>query len=59
MNLTKYELARILGARALQLFYGAPPLVEVQATDSFLDVAERELKRGVLPLSVVRKHDRR
>ena len=53
-TLNKYELARIIGARALQLSYGAPPLLEVAAGESAVDVAERELETGVIPLVVLR-----
>lgn len=52
--LNKYELARIIGARALQLSYGAPPLMEVKAGESAIDVARRELDTGVIPLVVLR-----
>lgn len=54
MELTKYELARLIGARALQLSMGAPPLIK--ATNdrmSFIKVAEEELDKGTLPLSVM------
>jgi DNA-directed RNA polymerase subunit K/omega len=55
MDLTKYEIARLIGARALQLSMGAPPLIKI--TDeklSFIKIAEEELDKGVIPLSVVR-----
>jgi DNA-directed RNA polymerase subunit K len=56
MELTKYEIARILGARALQLSMGAPPLVktDVKSTPSFVELAEIEFKKNVIPLTVVR-----
>jgi len=55
MELTKYEFARIIGARALQLAYGAPPLIKVvEQKKSFIEVAEEELEKGVIPLSVVK-----
>lgn len=52
MKLTKFEKARIIGARALQLSYGAPPLVK--AKGSPMEIAELELEKGVLPIIVVR-----
>lgn len=53
-ELTKYEYARIIGARALQLAYGAPPMVKiVNQSDSFIAVAEQEFNKKVIPLSVV------
>ncbi|MBR9681844.1 MAG: DNA-directed RNA polymerase subunit K [Candidatus Altiarchaeota archaeon] len=55
--LTRFELARILGARALQIAMGAPLLVKVPRTinkeDSF-EVAKYELSKKAVPLSVVR-----
>jgi DNA-directed RNA polymerase subunit K/omega len=55
MDLTKYELARIIGARALQLSMGAPPLVKVKEERmTFIQVAEAELHKDVIPLVVVR-----
>ncbi len=54
-TLNKYELARILGARSLQLSYGAPPLIEVLPGESSIQVAVRELDAGVIPLVVLRQ----
>lgn len=54
-TLNKYELARILGARSLQLSYGAPPLIEVLPGESSIQVASRELEAGVIPLVVLRQ----
>ncbi len=57
--LTRFERARIIGARALQLSMGAPPLLEVERLhprireDPVL-VARIELARGVLPITVLR-----
>jgi DNA-directed RNA polymerase subunit K len=55
---TKYEEARIIGARALQLAMNAPLLVKISEADlekihfDALKIAEVELKSGVLPISV-------
>lgn len=54
-TLNKYELARLIGARSLQLSYGAPPLIEVVAGQSSIQVATRELEAGVIPLVVLRQ----
>ena len=55
MELTKYEIARLIGARALQLSMGAPPLIKVEnEKTSFIQIAEVELDKGVIPLVVVR-----
>ncbi|MCD6414007.1 MAG: DNA-directed RNA polymerase subunit K [Candidatus Diapherotrites archaeon] len=52
-NYTKYEKARILGARALQLAMGAPPLVKPKGSMSVLDLAIEEFKKGVIPITVI------
>lgn len=53
-TLNKFELARIIGARALQLSYGAPPLLEVKSGEMAIDVAKHELDAGIIPLVVLR-----
>ncbi|MDY6776959.1 MAG: DNA-directed RNA polymerase subunit K [Candidatus Nanohaloarchaea archaeon] len=50
---TRYERARIIGARALQLSEGAPALIETDA-DTSIDIAREELEQGVIPLGVRR-----
>lgn len=55
---SKYETARILGARALQIAMNAPLLIKITAEDlekinfDALKIAEIELESGVLPISV-------
>jgi DNA-directed RNA polymerase subunit K len=55
---TKYERARIIGARALQLAMNAPLLIKMSEEDlesihyDVLKIAEVELDSGVLPISV-------
>jgi len=52
---TKYEVARIIGARALQIKMGAPVLIKVPKTvERPLEIAELEFKEDVLPLTVKR-----
>jgi len=57
-NFTKYEKARILGARALQLAMNAPLLLKLSEEDldkinyNVLKIAEIELDSGVLPISI-------
>ena len=57
-NFTKYERARILGARALQLAMNAPLLLKISEEDlakvnyDVLKIAEIELDTGVLPISI-------
>ncbi len=57
MKLTKYELARVIGARALQLSEGAPPLIKEVDQLSFLAIAEKELLENVIPLIVQTKKE--
>jgi DNA-directed RNA polymerase subunit K/omega len=60
MNLTKYEKARIIGARALQLASGAPLLLKLKEEDlrqinfNPIEMAKTELKEGILPITVKR-----
>ena len=49
----RYEKARIIGARALQVAYGAPVLVETDKTQPILIAAE-EYDADVLPFTVRR-----
>lgn len=55
---TKYETARILGARALQIAMNAPLLIKMDKEDlekikfDALKIAEIEFESGVLPISV-------
>lgn len=55
---TKYETARILGARALQIAMNAPLLIKFSQEDlekihfDALKIAEVELNSGVLPITV-------
>ena len=54
-KLTRFERARIVGARALQLSLGAPPLVIIpdDIKDS-ISLAEYELNNKALPITVRR-----
>jgi DNA-directed RNA polymerase subunit K len=57
---TKYEIARILGARALQIAMDAPLLVKVSKEElegikyDPIKIAEIEFREGVLPITVKR-----
>ncbi len=58
LNFTKYERARIIGARALQIAMNAPLLIKISQEDlekihfDALKIAETELDSGVLPIAV-------
>ncbi|MBU4308653.1 MAG: DNA-directed RNA polymerase subunit K [Nanoarchaeota archaeon] len=57
-NFTKYEKARILGARALQIAMNAPLLIKITNEDlekirfDALKIAEVELDSGILPITI-------
>jgi len=51
---TRFERARMIGARALQISRGAPPMIENKDPDP-VKVAEAEFEAGVIPLDVKRK----
>lgn len=54
-KLTRFERARVVGARALQISMGAPVLLDVpELIKSPIDLAELELREGVLPISIRR-----
>ena len=52
-KLTRYERARIIGARALQISLGAPVLIDVDKGEP-IDLAMMELEQGVIPITVKR-----
>lgn len=51
MRYTKYEEARIIGARALQIAAGAPVLINTDEIDP-IEIAMQEFKKGVIPITV-------
>ena len=53
-DLTRFEKARLLGARAIQISMGAKPKVEIKGSSDPIDIALEELNQGVLPLDVIR-----
>ncbi len=54
-DLTKYETARIIGARALQLAMGAPPLIDLaEGVIDPVKLAKEEFDKKVIPLQVAR-----
>jgi DNA-directed RNA polymerase subunit K len=52
--MTRYERARVIGARALQISLGAPVLIDVDKGEP-IDLAMMELEQGVIPITVKRK----
>jgi len=51
---TRFERARVVGARALQIAMGAPVLIRTKEIDC-IRIALEELERGVIPITVVPK----
>ncbi|MCX6775286.1 MAG: DNA-directed RNA polymerase subunit K [Candidatus Micrarchaeota archaeon] len=55
MELTRFEKARVIGARALQLASGAPPMLELlEKTVNPVKIAYMEFEKEVIPLVVIR-----
>ncbi len=52
-NYTRYERARIIGARAMQISMGAPVFLEDDSGEP-IDIALKELETGVIPITVKR-----
>ena len=54
-TLTRFEKARIMGARALQLSLGAPPFIEIPKNARIsLDISMEELEQRVIPITIRR-----
>ena len=54
-RLTKFEKARIMGARALQLSLGAPPFIPIPKNARIsLDISMEELEQRVIPITIRR-----
>ncbi len=60
MKLTKYETARLVGARALQISMGAPLLIQMNEEEleklnyNPIEIAKIELEKGMLPITIKR-----
>lgn len=56
MEYSRFEVARLIGARALQIKMGAPVLIKIpKGIKKPLDIAKLELGEGVLPITVKTK----
>lgn len=51
MSYTRYERARILGARSLQIAMGAPIFVDTDETKP-IEIARKEMEQSKLPITV-------
>ncbi|WP_197065864.1 DNA-directed RNA polymerase subunit K [Acidiplasma cupricumulans] len=56
MMLTKFEKARIIGARALQIAMGAPVIIDI-SPDIIdpIEIAMCEFNNNVIPITIKRK----
>jgi len=53
-KLTRFEVARLIGARSLQVSLGAPILAKVDDMDS-IKIAKAEFKEKIVPITIKRK----
>ena len=53
---TRFEKARIIGSRALQIAMGAPVLIGTDKTDP-LEIAKEEFEKGLIPITVRRRRN--
>ena len=54
-TLTRFEQARIMGARALQLSLGAPPFITIPKDARIsLDISMEELEKKLIPITIRR-----
>jgi len=62
MEYTKYEHARIVGSRALQISQGAPFMIKLSEKDlekigyNPLEIAKMEFKQDLIPITIKRSH---
>jgi DNA-directed RNA polymerase I, II, and III subunit RPABC2 len=52
--LTKYEKARVLGTRALQISMNAPVMVDLEGETDPLKIAQKELRERKIPIIIRR-----
>ena len=56
MKYTRFEKARIIGSRALQISYGAPVLVDYpENLIDPIDIAMLEYDNDMIPITVIRE----
>jgi DNA-directed RNA polymerase subunit K len=53
-RLTRFEVARLVGARSLQIALGAPVLVKTDK-DNPKEIAKEEFRERIIPMTVKRK----
>lgn len=61
MEYTKYEIARMIGARALQISMGAPLMIELGKEElekirfNPVEIAKLEFEKGLIPIKIRRR----
>lgn len=62
-SMSRFERARIIGARAFQISMGAPPLVKLTEVDlepwDPIKIARLESEKGLIPITVVREGEKK
>ena len=53
-KLTRFEITRLISARALQLSLGAPAMMKAPKYTSVIEAARLEFEKKVIPISVLR-----
>jgi DNA-directed RNA polymerase subunit K len=53
-RITRFEVARIIGARSLQISLGAPILVDYKGEFDSLKISQEEFKAGMIPMTIKR-----
>jgi DNA-directed RNA polymerase subunit K len=51
----RFEKARVIGARALQIKMGAPILIKVKDDIPAIEISKLEFEKGVIPITVKKK----
>jgi len=60
MKYTRFEKARLIGARALQIAQGAPFMIDLKEKDleaikfNPIEIAKMEYEKGVIPIEIKR-----
>jgi DNA-directed RNA polymerase subunit K len=54
MEYTRFEKARIIGARALQISLGAPVIIDIPEDIDPIMIAMLEFDKGLIPITVNR-----
>lgn len=53
---TRFERARVIGARAIQIELGAPVLIDIpEGVSDPIDIAKLELENDAIPMTIVRR----